>query len=75
MPEKNIYIFGLNNQNDNIKIEFTAYDVSAPIKKGEKVGIFTVYTNDIKTGEYNAVSFSDIDELGYDDYIKKIAVS
>lgn len=75
VPEKNIYIFGLNNQNDNIKIEFTAYDVSAPIKKGEKVGIFTVYTNDIKTGEYNAVSFSDIDELGYDDYIKKIAIA
>lgn len=73
VPEKNIYVFGLNNQNDNIKIEFTADEVSAPIKKGEKVGVFTVYSNDVKTGEYDAVSFSDIEKLGYDDYIKKIA--
>lgn len=73
VPEKNIYVFGLNNHNENIRIEFKADEVAAPIKKGEKIGVFTIYKNDIKTAEYEAVSFSNIDKLGYKDYIERIA--
>lgn len=75
VPENNIYIFGLNNAKENVRIVFEPDEICAPIKKGDTVGTFTVYNNDIKIGEYNAVSGLEIERAEFSDYLNDIAVA
>ena len=60
---------------DKKKVHEVLKDISLDIKKGDTVGTFTVYNNDIKIGEYNAVSGLEIERAGFSDYLNDIAVA
>lgn len=76
IPKNNVYLFGINNSKDDIRIEFEKLSgVKAPIEKGEELGKFVVYVNGIKIGEYAAVSNEDVQKLNYIDYLEKITNS
>ncbi len=74
VPSSDVYVFCANSAKDDIKIIFEPDEyIKAPVEKGALVGRFTVYKNGIEDGEYSAVAKEDVDELGYLDYIKRIA--
>jgi len=75
VPEKDILVFGLNNVKENLRIVFEPQGLKAPVKQGDNAGKFVVFKDEIKIGEYNAVSFEKVDRMGYGDYLKEIATA
>lgn len=74
VPENDLYVFGHNNVKENVQIVFEPADnVKAPIARGDKVGKFVLFKDDIKIGEYKATSFSSVGRLSYKDYLEQIA--
>lgn len=53
----------------NYKI--TKDKVSAPLKVGDKVGLLSIYANDIKIKDYDLTIDKDIKKAGYFDYLKR----
>lgn len=45
--------------------------VSAPLKVGDKVGLLSIYANDIKIKDYDLTIDKDIKKAGYFDYLKR----
>ena len=71
--EDNLYVFGRKNEKDNIRIDCVLSEsVKAPIKKGDVVGKFVVYKDNVKIAEKNAVCLSDVHRKTYGDYLKEI---
>lgn len=75
IPKNNFYIFGKKNEKENVKIEFEAYKISAPIKEGNLVGRFTVYQDGIKRGVIDALASESIARKGIFDIIKEITIN
>ena len=74
VPECDIYVFGHNNVKENVRIIFEPADnVKAPIARGDEIGKFILFKDDIKTGEYKATSFSSVEKVSYKDYLERIA--
>ena len=74
MPAQNYYIFGKKNYNEKVTIDFEPFSkVKAPIKKGDNVGVFKVYKNNVLIAEINALACENLDKKGILDYAKDIA--
>ena len=74
MPAQNYYIFGKKNYNEKVTIDFEPISkVKAPIKKGDNVGVFKVYKNNVLIAEINALACENLDKKGILDYAKDIA--
>ena len=72
-PEENVYVFGRKNEKENIKIHCILNDdIKAPLKKGDVIGKFIVYKDNVKFAEKNAVCFEGVERKTYGDYLKEI---
>lgn len=72
-PEENVYVFGRKNEKENIKIHCILNDdIRAPLKKGDVIGKFIVYKDNVKFAEKNAVCFEGVERKTYGDYLKEI---
>ncbi len=72
VPKNNFYVFSKKGEEDNILIEQNLNKVSAPLKKGQKVGEITVYKNGVEVGKVDLVSSKDVKKLNYFGNILKI---
>lgn len=72
--EKSFYVFGKKTEKENIKIDFLADKIAkAPVEKGDILGKFEIYKDNVLIGEINAVSLENIDKLKFSDYVNRIA--
>ena len=72
VPKNNFYVFSKKGEEDNILLEQNLNKVSAPLKKGQKVGEITVYKNGVEVGKVDLVSSKDVKKLNYFGNILKI---
>ena len=72
VPKNNFYVFSKKGEEDNILLEQNLNKVSAPVKKGQKVGEITVYKNGVEVGKVDLVSSKDVKKLNYFGNILKI---
>ncbi len=70
LPEKDFCVFGKKNEKNEIKVDFAPNEkIAAPLNKGDKVGVLTIYNKGVKVGEVNAVCFCGVDEKTFFDYV------
>jgi D-alanyl-D-alanine carboxypeptidase (penicillin-binding protein 5/6) len=68
-PEENCYVFSAKNQTPYITFNAIAYDIKAPIQKGDVVGKMEVYKNGILYDTVNLLSSESIEKAGFNDYL------
>ena len=74
IPEKNYYVFGKKNFNENITIDFIPNaKIKAPINMGDKVGVFKIYKDNKIIAEIKAVAAENVSRKGLFDYAYEIA--
>ena len=59
------------DDNNNYKYEIKIDKIEAPIKKGQKVGILILKSNEKKISEFDIVSLESVKKANYIDYYKK----
>ncbi len=72
-PEKNFYVLLKKGEKVNCELEYIFNKVSAPVKKGDVVGLCKVYVNGVLEGEINLMATEDIQRKKFIDYIKFIS--
>lgn len=72
-PERSSYVFTDINETPEIERNIIAYDIKAPVKKGDTVGKIEVYKNGILCDTVNLVAAEDADKATYGDFFKKVA--
>lgn len=74
VPEKNFYVFGKKNAKENIKTQCVLdKKIQAPLKKGDCIGKYYIYKDNVQIGECNAVCKQDVNKAGFIDYAREIA--
>lgn len=72
-PERSSYVFTAINETSEIERNIIAYDIKAPVKRGDTVGKIEVYKNGILCDTVNLVAAEDADKATYGDFFKKVA--
>ena len=72
-PERNCYVFTAANASPDVTHNVVAYDVKAPIAKGQVVGKIEVYKEGVLYDTVNVVSAEDVQKAGFGDYFKNIS--
>lgn len=72
-PERSSYVFTAINETPEIERNIIAYDIKAPVKRGDTVGKIEVYKNGILCDTVNLVAAEDADKATYGDFFKKVA--
>jgi D-alanyl-D-alanine carboxypeptidase (penicillin-binding protein 5/6) len=72
-PESNCYVFCAKNQTPEITFNSIAYEIKAPIAKGDVVGKIEVYKNGILYDTVNLLSSENIEKAGYGDYFYDVS--
>lgn len=72
-PARSSYVFTANNVTPEIERNVIAYDIKAPIKKGDTVGKIEVYKDGILYDTVDLIAAEDADRATYGDFFKKVA--
>jgi len=73
IAENNVKLFGKKTEIRGVEFSFvSSKNLTAPIKKGDKLGEIIVFENNIEIAKVNALATCDVDEKTYFDYIKDI---
>lgn len=72
-PARSCYVFTANNITPEIERKVVAYDLKAPVKKGDAVGKIEVYKDGILYDTVDLVAAEDADKASYGDFFKKVA--
>lgn len=72
-PERNCYVFTAADASPDVTHNVVAYDVKAPIAKGQVVGKIEVYKEGVLYDTVNVVSAEDVQKAGFGDYFKNIS--
>ncbi len=72
-PEKNCYVFSAIDKTPDITYNITAYDIKAPVQKGQIVGVIEVYKDGILYDTVNVVSAEDVNKASFGDNFKNIS--
>ncbi|MCM1545551.1 MAG: D-alanyl-D-alanine carboxypeptidase [Clostridiales bacterium] len=72
-PARSCYVFTANNVTPEIERKVVAYDIKAPVKKGDAVGKIEVYKDGILYDTVDLVAAEDADKASYGDFFKKVA--
>ncbi len=73
-PEEDFYLFGKKGQYDNITItpKISREIISAPVKKGEAVGIAEIYDGEKLLGTVELIANEDVGKCSFGEYLKRI---
>lgn len=72
-PERSLYLFSKKNQDRNIEMNFTVKDnLKAPIVKGDKLGVLSIYENGVEIDSVNVFSGEDIGKKSYFDNVSDV---
>lgn len=72
-PERNCYVFSAMDKSPEITHNIIAYDVKAPVEKGQNVGKIEVYKDGILCDTVNIVSAEEVKKAGFGDYFLNIS--
>ncbi len=72
-PERNSYVFSAADKSPDVTHNIIAYDVKAPVQKGQNVGKIEVYKDGVLYDTVNVVSADDVQKAGFGDYFKDIS--
>lgn len=72
-PARSSYVFSAVNSTPDIQRNVIAYDVKAPVKKGDVVGKIEVYKDGILCDTVDLVAAEDADRATYGDFFKQVA--
>ena len=72
-PERNSYVFSAADASPNVTHNVIAYDVKAPVAKGQVVGSIEVYKDGVLYDTVNVVSAEDVQKAGFGDFFKDIS--
>ena len=72
-PARSSYVFSAINSTPDITRNVIAYDIKAPIKKGDVVGKIEVYKDGILCDTVDLVAAEDADRATYGDFFKQVA--
>ncbi len=72
-PARSSYVFTANNVTPEIERNVIAYDIKAPVKKGDTVGKVEVYKDGILCDTVDLIAAEDADKATYGDFFKKVA--
>ena len=73
LPKTDFFVFSKRGEKPKVTLEYECFKLSAPIKKGDVVGICTVYNNGIEVGRVELLSTVNVSKMNYFDYVKEIA--
>lgn len=71
-PREDVFMFSQKNLKEDVKIDFSPFNVNAPVKKGDVVGKLRVYKNNVEYRSVDVISLEDVDKKTYFDYILDI---
>ncbi len=72
-PARSSFAFSKNNETPDISENVIAYDVKAPVIKGDVVGKIEVYKGGVLSDTVDLVAAEDAERATYGDYIRKVA--
>lgn len=72
-PARSSYVFSAINSTPDITRNVIAYEIKAPIKKGDVVGKIEVYKDGILCDTVDLVAAEDADRATYGDFFKQVA--
>lgn len=72
-PSRSSYVFSAIDENLEIERHVVAYDLKAPIKKGDVVGKIEVYKNGVLCDTVDLLAAEDADKATYGDFFKRVA--
>lgn len=72
-PARSSYVFSAVNSTPEIERNVIAYDIKAPVKKGDVVGKIEVYKDGVLCDTVDLVAAEDADKATYGDFFKKVA--
>lgn len=72
-PARSSYVFSAIDSTPDITRNVIAYDIKAPIKKGDVVGKIEVYKDGILCDTVDLVAAEDADRATYGDFFKQVA--
>lgn len=72
-PARSSYVFTANNVTPEIERNVIAYEIKAPVKKGDTVGKVEVYKDGILCDTVDLIAAEDADKATYGDFFKKVA--
>ncbi|MDE7306276.1 MAG: D-alanyl-D-alanine carboxypeptidase [Clostridia bacterium] len=72
-PERNCYVFSAVNETPDVTHKVIAYNVKAPVAKGQIVGLIEVYKNGVLYDTVNVVSAEDVKKAGFGDNFRNIS--
>lgn len=72
-PERNVYVFSAVDESLDITHNITAFDVKAPVEKGQTVGKIEVFKNGVLFDTVNVLAAEEVKRADFGDYFKNIA--
>lgn len=72
-PARSCHVFTANNVTPNIERNVIAYDIKAPVKKGDTVGKIEVYKDGLLYDTVDLIAAEDAERATYGDFFKKVA--
>lgn len=72
-PARSSYVFSAISSTPEIERNVIAYEVKAPVKKGDVVGKIEVYKDGILCDTVDLVAAEDAEKATYGDFLKKVA--
>lgn len=72
-PARSSYVFTDKNSTPEIERNVIAYDIKAPVQKGDVVGKIEIYKDGILYDTVDLVAAEDADKANYVDFFKKVA--
>lgn len=73
LPKNDFFVFSKMGEKSKVTLEYECFKLTAPVKKGEVVGICTVYNNGVEVGKVELLSTVNVSKMNYFDYVKEIA--
>ncbi|MDE7162971.1 MAG: D-alanyl-D-alanine carboxypeptidase [Clostridia bacterium] len=72
-PARSSYVFSAADSTPEIERNVIAYEIKAPVKKGDVVGKIEVYKDGVLCDTVDLVAAEDADKATYGDFFKKVA--
>ena len=72
IPTNDVYIFCKKDEKVKISIDFSPFEVKAPLKKGDEVGELKIFYNGVEYASVKVALNCNVDKKTYFDYIKDV---
>ena len=73
VAENSFYVLMKKGEKLDCEVEYSFNNVTAPVSKGDVVGVATVYVKGVQQGTVNLIANTSVDKMNFIDYVKQIA--